>query len=73
MRGGVGESLEAGDVHLEDLQLVLGHVEAGELPQGVDLLGRVEQLVAVQPQLCNRKNHVKSLKTKAELIIRSYL
>ena len=45
----VGEGLEAGDVHREDLQLVLGHIEAGELPQGVDLLRQVGKLVVVQP------------------------
>ena len=51
----VGECLEARDVHGEDLQLVLGDVEAGQLPQGVDLLRQVGQLVVVQPQLCKGK------------------
>lgn len=51
----VGERLKAGYVHGEDLQLVLGDVEASELPKGVYLLGQVDKLVVVQPQFCKRK------------------
>ena len=51
----VRDRLKSGDVLRENLQLVLGDVEAGQLPQLVDLHGQPGQLVVVKPEFCKKK------------------
>ena len=59
----VGEPLKASYVQGEDLQLVLGDVEAGELSKGVYLLGQVDKLVVIQPQFCKGKGLLEVITT----------
>ena len=60
----VRDRLKSGDVLRENLQLVLGDVEAGQLPQLVDLHGQPGQLVVVKPEFCKKKDPIFFLQNK---------
>ena len=57
----VRDRLESGDVLRENLELVLGDVEAGQLAQLVDLHRQPGQLVVVKPELCKKRDKIQTL------------